>query len=435
MNTKCQYSDDYYLRSSLILDTALSQVDMYKNWQPLDPGPQYPADCRFAALPALTKKELRKYFPLGLIPHNMDINQAIASGEIQMVETSGTTDEKVINIWNQQWWDASERASWKLNTEMCRAATGNQREAILANPLNVGIISDIVDLPLERRTLSRFLYLNEKTDPLAWSPALMDRMINELAVFQPVVLEANPSYLAKLCRYISRQGKDVIQPGIIVFTYEYPTLWHYAQIKRVFSCPIVSSYGTTETGYVFMQCERGCFHQNSDFCRVDFQALKAEQGGLYTGRILVTPFNNPWNYILRFDTGDLVKVKENCQCTCGRNSGLILEAIRGRNINLTLTCEGKLVTMSDLDAAVSVLQDVEEYMLVQKEKTSYELHLVSQLKDKTGLEEEATEILRRLYGEEAQIRVVFSTAIAPEQSGKYLHARALFPIDLESYLE
>jgi phenylacetate-CoA ligase len=435
LNTKCNYSEDYYLRSSLILDKALSQVDMYKNWQSLDPGPDIPVDCRFAAMPALTKKDLRDYFPLGLLPHNLDINHAVAAGEIQMVETSGTTDDRVTNIWNQQWWDASERASWKLNSDMNRIATGKHKEAILVNPRNVGIISDTLDLPMEQRSLSRFLYLNEKTDPLAWSPALMDRMINELAVFQPAVLEANPSYLAKLCRYISLKKKTVYQPGIIVFTYEYPTRRHYVQIKQVFSCPLISSYGTTETGYVFMQCEQGFFHQNSESCRVDFQPLKPGQGGPQTGRILVTPFNNPWNYILRFDTGDLVNVKDNCKCDCGRNSGLILNSISGRRINLTLTCEGKLITLFDLDVALSALREVEEYQLVQIDKTTYELRLVSRREDKTLLAEEAAEILHLLYGQQAQIRVVFNTAIAPEQSGKYLYARTLFPIDLENYLD
>jgi phenylacetate-coenzyme A ligase PaaK-like adenylate-forming protein len=422
------------LRSSLILDRALSQIDVYKSWQPLDPGPEFHIDCRFAAMPALTKKDLREYFPLGLLPHNLDINHGIASGEIQMVETSGTTDDKVTNIWNQQWWDSSERASWKLNSKIDSIATGKHKEAILVNPRNVGIISDTVDLPMEQRSLSRFLYLNEKTDTLAWSPALMDRMIEELAVYQPAVLEANPSYLARLCRYISRRGKTVFQPGVIVFTYECPMLRHYDQIERVFTAPLVSSYGTTETGYVFMQCEEGSFHQNSEFCRVDFQPFKSEQSAPLTGRILVTPFNNPWNYFLRFDTGDLVTVKENCVCNCGRNGGLILKSINGRRVNLTLTCEGKLITLYDLDNALAVLKGVDEFQLVQKDKTTYELHLVSPREDKACLTEEAGEVLSNLYGEEAQVKVIFNRDIAPEQSGKYLYAKAQFQIDLESYL-
>jgi phenylacetate-coenzyme A ligase PaaK-like adenylate-forming protein len=435
LKTQCKYPQEYYSQSSSFLDRALAQVAVYQGWRAFDPGPDQPVDCRFAAMPALTKKDIREHFPQGLIPPGLDLKQGVASGEIQMVETSGTTDDKVTNIWNQRWWDASERASWKLNGVMARVATGEHREAILVNPRNVGFVSDEVDLPLEKRRLSRFLYLNEKTDPLSWPSGHMDRMIEEINLFQPAVLEANPSYLARLCRYIASRNKRVFQPGIIVFTYEYPTLWHYQQIKRVFSSPTVSSYGTTETGYVFMQCEKGRWHQNSEFCRVDFQPLKAEFGGPLTGRILVTPFNNPWSFFLRFDTGDLVTVEESCRCACGREGGLVLASIDGRKVNLTLTAEGKPVTLHKLDSAISVLKGVEEFQLVQKDALTYELFLVSGRTDKAELAEEARHILAGLYGKEARPEVTFKTAIAPEGSGKYLYAKALFPIDLESYLD
>jgi hypothetical protein len=32
--------------------------------------------------------------------------------------TSGTADESVTNIWNQDWWNASEPASWSLNSKI-----------------------------------------------------------------------------------------------------------------------------------------------------------------------------------------------------------------------------------------------------------------------------------------------------------------------------
>ena len=230
-----------------------------------------------------------------MLPAECNLNQGLESGEILLVDTSGTTEDKITNIWNQTWWDKSERASWQLNSEVREIATGEHHEAILVNPLNVGIISDEVDLTLDERRTSRFLYLNEKTDPLAWSPGLMDRMINEINLFRPAILEANPSYLARLCRYITANRKTVCQPDVIIFTYEYPTQLYYRQIRQVFSIPLVSSYGTTETGYVFMQCEEGKLHQNIDYCRVDFQPFREEYGGPWLGRILVTPLRNPWS--------------------------------------------------------------------------------------------------------------------------------------------
>jgi len=431
-----RFSPDYYASSLKALDTALARVAVYRSWKALDPGPEYPVDIRFAALPALTKKDIRENFPKGLIPEDCDIDRGIASGEVQLVPTSGTTDDMVTNIWNQKWWDASERASWKLNSVMDKLANGRHREAILVNPKNVGLKSDDVDLATEKRRLDRFLYLNEKTDPLAWSKSIMDRMIGEIDSFQPEVLEANPSYLARLCRYITATGQTVFQPGAIVFTYELPVSFHYRQIRQVFGkVPLVSSYGTTETGYVFMQCEDGRLHQNSDFCRVDFQPLRPEHGGPLLGRILVTPLNNPWSYFLRFDTEDIVRLEESGTCSCGRNSGLILSSIAGRKVNLTLTCSGRLVTLLELDGVMSRLAGPEMYKLIQTTPDSYELHLVSRRPDTERLDAEAVSLLKKLYGLKADIKVIHDPDIAPEASGKYLVSQTLFSIDLGRYLD
>jgi phenylacetate-coenzyme A ligase PaaK-like adenylate-forming protein len=429
-----QYPPEYYQRSTHALDVALEKVALYVPWRSLDPGKDVNIDTRFKAMPAITKKDIRENFLRSILPSDKNLERGLADGEIELVNTSGTTNEKITNIWNQKWWDASERASWTLNSHTA-VLDGNHREAILVNPRNVGFTSDDADLPLEKRRLSRFLYLNEKTDPESWTSSHIDRIVEEMNTFQPVVLEGNPSILARFCRLAAANNKNVYQPEIIVFTYEYPTRLHYRQISKVFSSPTVSSYGTTETGYVFMQCEHGNFHQNVDYCRVDYQPLKPEHGGPLLGRILVTPLNNPWSYLLRFDTGDLVHLKEDGRCPCGRSSGMILSSIAGRTVNLTLTCRGRLVTLLELDDVVNRLDGLDMYKLVQTEKQSYELHLVSSRTDRQKLADEAATMLKILYGNESKITIVFDTDIFHEVSGKYLVSRAMFDIDIDSYLD
>ena len=435
MTLKWKFPVDYKRHSQDILDMALSELKAYQSWRVYDPGPEFPIDTRYNAMPALTKKEIREHFPDGFVPSVHDVQAGLNSGEISFVDTSGTTDDKVTNIWNQKWWDASERASWKLNAHASRLATGDHPEAILVNPLNVGYVSDEIDLPMEKRRLSRFLYLSEKTSPYAWTTQHMDRMIKELAIFKPVILEANPSLLAKLCRYIVESKQEVFQPGLIVLTYENPTAFHYQQIRRVFNAPTASSYGTTETGYVFMQCEEGKFHQNSEFCRIDFQPLKKEHGGPLLGKILVTTFNNPWYYLVRFDVGDLVHLDKEGKCACGRNTGLILSSIEGRFTNSTLTCDGRLVSPHELDNNISILKGINEYRLEQISSDSYDLHLVTRRQDRQELGETATSLLTELYGKGSKISVIYEDIITPENTGKYRVSKAHFPLKLDDYLE
>jgi phenylacetate-CoA ligase len=430
----CCFSPEYHERSRNILDEALRGLSAYASWRAFDPGPGYPVDTRYAAMPALTKKAIRDHFPGGFVPAGKDIERGIASGEIEFVKTSGTSDVSVTNIWHQRWWDESERLSWQLNSHAARLATGIHNEAILANPINVGFISNDADLPMGKRRLARFLYLNEKSDPALWTPELTNRMTEELEEFRPAVLEANPSLLAKLCRYIAERGRTVFQPGLIVFTFEYPSVLHYRQIRRVFRSPIASSYGSTETGYVFMQCEAGKFHQNSDSCRVDFQPLKSEHGGPEVGRILVTPLHNPWYRILRFDVGDLVRRDVSGECPCGRNSGMVLSAIEGRMATATLTTAGRLVTLRELDDVIGGLSGIEEYKLEQSGKDSYDLFVVSRLDDKVALAREASLRLKQIYGDGANISVRHEGALSPEITGKYRLAKTDFPMDVEDYL-
>ncbi|HSW59101.1 MAG TPA: hypothetical protein VLH15_11900 [Dehalococcoidales bacterium] len=429
-----KFSADYYNRSQVALDTALKQVPAYVSWRSFDPGDGYHIDERYAALPVFTKKGIRKHFPMGLLPAGRDIDVGLASGEIEFEETSGTTGEKVTNIWYQKWWDASEKASWKLNSHASQIAYDDHREAILANPPNVGFVSDNADLSIENRRLSRFLFLNEKTQPSSWSSEHMERMIAELDEYKPDVLEADPPVLATLCRYAVQRNIAIFKPSLIVLTYEYPIKFHYNQILKVFDTPIASSYGSTETGYVFMQCEKGKYHQNSEFCRVDFQPLKPEHGGPLLGRILVTTFNNHWFYLVRFDVGDLVRIEESGKCSCGRDSGLILSAIEGRVTNVTWTCEGRLVSLRELDNTLSILKGVDEYRLDQVTQGTYVLHLVSQRQDKHRLTEEASFVLKQLYGNDARISVVYKNMIRPAKSGKYHVSRTLFPFDINNYL-
>jgi len=428
-------SQEYYIKSRETLDIALNETVAYNSWRAFDLGRGRPIDERYSKMPILTKKEIRDYTPRGFVPRGRDVDCGILNQEIEFVKTSGSTGDSVTNIWNQKWWDASERESWRLNTHAANIATGDHREAILANPLNVGFISDSVELSMKERMLSRFLYLNEKTNPLTWTPEHMDRMIRELETFKPAVLEANPSLLAKLSRYMTASKKKVFQPKLVVLTYEYPSKLHYAQICKSFNSPIASSYGTTEVGYVFMQCEEGKFHQNSRSCRVDFQPLKPEHGGPSLARILVTTFDNPWYVIVRFDVGDIVHTDGEQVCACGRKSGWIISAIEGRSRNITLTSEGRVVTLRELDEAVSALHGIDEYQFTQISRNSYNIDLVSQRADKEMLDKEAKLILSRLYGEDARVTVVFKECIPYSSSGKFSLSQTLLNFSIEDFLD
>ena len=197
---------DYENRCLETLETALGRTPIYESWKAFDPGVRHDVDTRYNSLPVLTKDDIRAHFPHGVVPMGLDLDAALARGEVSIVSTSGTADEALENIWNQQWWNDSERASWKLNRIAARVATGTHPEAILASALSVGPRSEGGPIDREHRMLGRFLFLNEFGTTAEWPEGHERRILAELADYQPVVLEANPSLIARLARFAWKHG-------------------------------------------------------------------------------------------------------------------------------------------------------------------------------------------------------------------------------------
>ena len=421
------YSPGCAERSLEALETAFERVPFYRdNWKKYDVGAGASVDERFAALPLLTKADMRAAFPGGLIRDDLSLDEGLRGDDIEYTFTSGTTGEKVVNIWNQKWWHASEMSSWKLNPAL-RALSYPPRQATLASSLNVGIHCE-EDLPMSHRTMGNLLYLNEKINILCWKEFHLKRMADELNSYRPTVLEANPFLLARLCYWAIDNGVSLYSPSVITFTYELPSAMHLAAIRRVFSSALVSSYGTTETGFVMDTCEMGLYHQNSDSCRIDFIPLRPEFGGPELGRLAVTTFGNPWSCIVRFDVGDIVKLHSEGSCACGIGEGLIADSVEGRVTNSTFTVDGGLITTAAADRALSDIPGIREYDLVQLTRDSYDLTIVVHGNEKSA-QDAAWEKMENLYGARGKFSISCARDLFPGPSGKYRRTHAEFAFD------
>jgi phenylacetate-coenzyme A ligase PaaK-like adenylate-forming protein len=379
-------------------------------------------------MPELTKQMIRDGFPYGLAPNHRDIEAGLLAEEIEYTYTSGSTGDRVINIWDQAWWDRSEASAWKLNANLA-SLSYPQREAKLASSLNVGISCE-EDLPYSSRIVGHRLYLNEKINLIQWQPRHLRRMADELADFKPVILEANPSLLARLAYWAQDNGISMYQPAVIVYTYEFTSAIHAAAVAQAFSAPQVSSFGTTETGFVLEQCEAGLLHQNLDFCRIDFEPLKVEHGGPELGRMLVTTFGNPWNTVVRFDVGDLIRLHPSGSCPCGRSEGLIGQAIEGRASNCTFTTTGKLVTTMALDETLARIAGIRDYHMEQDAPDLYRLELMV-AGDAAPVEEQVEAALAGLYGSDGRFDIQVLPNIWPGPAGKFRRTQANFEFDVK----
>jgi len=423
----------YEERSRQALSLALDQTPLYASWRGRDPGEGHEINARYRALPLLTKDDLRAHFPYGCVPIGRNLDAALARGEVSFVRTSGTTDEALTNLWNQGWWDASERASWTLNAVAARVATGTHPEAILASALSVGPRSEGPPIARPGRMLGRFLFLNEYGRTEEWPAGHERRMLAELADYRPSVFEANPSLLARLARAAERLGLEVPPVPLITLTYEFPSELHLRVIRRVFRSPIASSYGSTEAGYVFMECEHGRLHQNTESCRVDLVPLPGGDesavvppGGL--GRIVATTFGNAWFPLLRFEVGDVGRMAVN-PCPCGRTLGLTLSSLEGRLKSLCVAGNGIPVTHGAIDRALAGVDGLEAYRVDQDAPNRVHCAVVAAPDQGQALAREASAALSKLFGLGVSIEAVEVPELLAEPSSKFLLALRSFPLD------
>ena len=128
-------TNSYNERCESALEKALLSVPFYKSWKQYDKGRAFSFAERMAALPILTKKDIRANVPNGFIVDKYKCREGFASGEIEMESTSGTSEERVSVVWYQNWWNYSEREAARLNPVLNYIFKSPHREAILTSPL------------------------------------------------------------------------------------------------------------------------------------------------------------------------------------------------------------------------------------------------------------------------------------------------------------
>ncbi len=419
--------DPYSARCAAALEDALATVPFYRGWRALDPGPGRPAAERMAALPVLSRADLRAHVPHGFVRSGLSARDGFAAGEIEIVTTSGTTADRASVVWHQPWWDRSLREAARVHPALEAVYDGPHREAVLTSPMCTGNLCHVGELPVAERTLGNLLFLNQELDPARWDAASVRRMADELNGFQPDVIEADPAYLAVLARASVHSDTPLHQPACISLTYEFPSRLHLREIRRAFpAVPVVSSYGSTETGYVFTECEAGLLHQNTATCHVDIQPVRASRSRGRLGRILVTTLGNPWFELLRFDVGDLARLHGGAPCRCGRTDGLTVDAIEGRVRDLTFDTRGMAVTVRQLDDAIAAAEGLLAYRIDQSGPRRYVARYVAEDGAEQDLATTLPALVRTVYGPDAEVAPRREPALAPEQSGKFRLAGTTF---------
>ncbi|MBI5252717.1 MAG: phenylacetate--CoA ligase family protein [Desulfomonile tiedjei] len=187
----------------------------------------------------------------------------------------------------------------------------------------------------------------------------LEHIFEALETFKPTFISAWPSSLYILARWIDRHKPLKHRPKFLITSSEnlYPHVRE--QIESTFRCQLSDWYGQEESVAIAMQCSHsGKYHVQMELGILEL--MPREDG---YDEIVGTCLHNFAMPFIRYKSGDLA-VKGGESCTCGRKHPTI-DGIIGREADLIVTPERKLVSPLGMNYAFYYLNEIKEGQIIQ----------------------------------------------------------------------
>ena len=386
-----------------------------------------------AGLPLLFKAEVRATLPRQWAPAGRDVRAELASGALELVETSGSTGERLRILWDEGWWMRQEARAMRTNDLVAAAmdgARGAYREAILTTPACGLGTCHIGDLPYAERVDGLHLFLSQRPDPLFWTEAEQTRILDELTTHATVGLESDPLYLAILARFAKAHGRTIDVRGFVQLTYAMTTRAYLRAIAQAYQGPVLQLYGASEVGVMFMEGVDGRLHHCPFTTHVElFPARVPTPGAADVALVVVTTLDRVAMPLVRFVVGDLASV----DWTGERRwtSVPALHGVEGRIDDAFVRPDGALVTAGAMDRALGAIEGLFLWQAHQRTVDRVEVDVVADgdsVRVARVVADVQAQLSPLLEGLEVAARSV--TAIPIEPSGKFRVSKRHFPLDL-----
>jgi phenylacetate-CoA ligase len=423
------FDPEHDARTVATIARAFREIPYYVRAGRVPPDPSTPLASALAKAPLLHKKDVRATLPKQWVPTGRDVKAELASGEIELVETSGSTGDRVRVLWDKGWWLRQEARAYRTNPMVSAAMDRAYKEAILTTPACGLGTCHTGELSFEERVDRHYLFLNMRPDPTYWQPDDMTRMLDELARHETVGLESDPMYLAVLARHAAATGRTTDVSGFVALTYAFTTRAYLRSIRKVLRAPILQLYGASEVGVLFMEGDDGRLHHAPFTTHVELLPAKvATPGAKDVAMVVVTTVDRVVQPFVRFVIGDLVQVDWSGPKKFTTVPPLV--SVEGRADDAIVRPDGALVTAGAIDRALEPVAAIKTYQLNQRTPERVEIDFVAD-EDVSGA---IAERLAPLF-EGIAIEARPAAAIPVEPSGKFRVSRRHFPLDLTRCFE
>src|SRR5208283_1850247 len=259
----------------------------------------------FRRLPLLAKHAMRENFPHNFLPAGRSLDVLMEQKLVELEHTSGTSEERMPVILGRGWWNEQEERALRLNAFVARVLEEHPaaRRATLVPPACNGLACPTVWLSREQRTAGSTLFVNLARIPFLLSEAELARMAGEIAEWAPQFLDVDPVHGAWFALYCEQRGIKFPSLRFVLCSYEFVSVVHRRILERVFGVPVFNLYGSTETGHLLMENERGEMKPGYDTTFLEI--VDPDESG--TGDLVVTTLTNDYMPLLRYRIGDLAQ--------------------------------------------------------------------------------------------------------------------------------
>ena len=371
---------------------------------------------RFGRLPLLAKSALRESFPRNFLTADRSLDTLVAQQLVELEHTSGTSEERVPVILGRGWWNEQEERALRLNDFVARVLNEHPaaRRATLVPPACNGLTCPSGWLSREQRTTGSTFFVNLARIPFVLSEAELARMAAEIAEWSPRFLDVDPVHGTRFALYCEQRGIRFPSLRFVLASYEFVSVVHRRILERVFGVPVFNLYGSTETGHLLMENERGEMKTGYDTAYLEI--VDPDEAG--TGDLVVTTLTNDYTPLLRYRIGDLAQ-----QYAQPYGNHYV---IHGRARDALRAADGRRVTTWQVDQCFAEIAGIAHYELRQTRQGAGILRFVPDGRGPSGMAlRRVTRQLEALLYSPGEIQTESLPVLVPATSGKFRLTRPM----------
>lgn len=222
--------------------------------------------------------------------------------------------------------------------------------------------------------------------------------VKALKDFKPVAIEAEPSSLYILSKFIKDQGISLYLPSVkAIFTSSEMLLEkHKGLIEEVFGVCVYDFYGNVERVAAMGTCEHKNYHLLPEYGITEFLPIDGESGKT---EIISTGLHNYAMPLLRYRIGDIVQTSDD-SCKCGRKFKVVKE-IKGRVSDCFVCRDGRLIT--GFYPVFAGIDNIAETQVIQEDLDSIRIKFVPSEKISQKDKDKIISNVRRCIGNDIKI--------------------------------